>query len=85
MWNDSSTPSAIFLPSPNGYTAAYVNEHFPGWTWNSLILIWQAAGIVVKGEAGGGPLRCDERVKAIHFDHANSFAVEWIDGTVTTT
>lgn len=46
--------------------------------------IWQAAGIVVKSEAGG-PLRRDERVKGIHFNDWNSFAVEWIDGTVTTT
>jgi len=71
-----------WIPVIRGYTAEYVDEHFPGWTWNTLMLIWRAAGIVVKSEVGG-PLRCDGRVKAVYFNGPDSFAVEWIDGTIT--
>jgi hypothetical protein len=73
---------AHFIPVGNGRTQAYVAEHFPGWTWNELMAVWQAAGIVRTSPAGGPPA-CHERVKAIHFNGPTSFAVEWLDGHVT--
>jgi hypothetical protein len=70
------------IPVSHGYTTEYVAEHFPGWTWNQLMAIWRAAGVVVRSGVGGPP-SCDRRVKAIHFDGPDSFAIEWLDGTVT--
>ena len=71
------------IPVRRGLTQNYVAEHFPGWTWNELMAVWQAAGIEVRSDAGGPP-SCDERVKAVHFNGPGYFAVEWSDGTVTT-
>lgn len=71
------------IPVSRGFTDAYVAKHFPGWHWNSLMAIWKAAGIVVRSPAGGPPW-CDPEVVAIHFNGPDSFAVEWVDGTVTT-
>ncbi|ACZ30635.1 hypothetical protein Xcel_1610 [Xylanimonas cellulosilytica DSM 15894] len=69
------------IPVRRGVTAAYVAKHFPGWTWNELMGVWHAAGVVVS--QGGSPPRCDDNVVAIHFDGPDSFLVEWTDGTVT--
>ena len=71
------------IPVSRGWTDNYVAEHFPGWHWNSLMATWMAAGIVVRSTVGGPP-SCDPQVVAIHFNGPDSFAVEWIDGTVTT-
>jgi hypothetical protein len=57
-------------------------EHFPGWSWNELLAVCKAAGIVA-GSGTGAPLRCDPRVRVFHFTDARKFAVEWNDGTVT--
>lgn len=70
------------IPVSRGYTQAYVAEHFPGWSWNGLMAVWRAADIVVN--RGGSPPKCKDNVVAIHFSGPSSFAVEWIDGTVTT-
>ena len=71
-----------YIPACRGWTREYVDKHYPGWTWNELMEIWRAAGIVVR-RPGGAPPACDIRVKAIHFNGPRSFAVEWEDGTVT--
>ena len=71
------------IPVSRGLTEGYVAEHFPGWTWNNLMAVWEAAGIVVPSASGGLP-SCDHRVKLIHFTGADAFAVEWVDGSVTT-
>jgi hypothetical protein len=58
-------------------------EHFPGWSWNSLLEVCRAAGIVDPNSGGGSPLRCLPQVKAFHFTSAETFAVEWLDGSIT--
>ena len=67
------------IPVSKGWTRAYVNEHFPGWTWNELVRIVRVAGILVS--KGGSPPRCDERVQELHFDSENAWLVEWTDGS----
>lgn len=71
-----------WIPVLRGYTYAYIEEHFPGWSWNPLLSVCKAAGIVVK-TGGGGPLSCDPRVRTFHFTDDRRFAVEWDDGAVT--
>lgn len=72
-----------WIPVTKGFTQRYVDEHFPGWSWNDLMAIWRAAGIVVR-PAGGAPLQCDERVAAMHFSGPGNWLIEWRDGAVTT-
>lgn len=72
-----------WIPSNRGWTREYVEEHFPGWTWNRLIDVCRTAGVVDPTSGGGSPLRCVAEVKAFHFTDATTFAVEWLDGTVT--
>lgn len=72
----SATPS----PVSRGLTATYVSNHFPGWTWNGIIAVLSAAGVVSRG---GGTLHCNPAVGAVHFDSVDSWLVEWEDGQVT--
>jgi hypothetical protein len=67
------------IPVSKGLTAKYVAEHYPGWTWNSLVEVFKAAGIF-EGR-GGSPPKCDDRVATLHFNSKSSLAVEWSDGT----
>ncbi len=67
-----------WIPINHGYTAKYVAEQYPGWTWNRLVQVFIAAGIYRRG-AGGGP-SCDRRVKVFHFSSPTDFFVEWVDG-----
>jgi len=67
------------IPVRRGVTTAYVEQHFPGWTWNELMDIWRAAGIVHPSRHGGPP-GADSRVRMIHFSSPTAFAVEWADG-----
>lgn len=72
-----------WIPVLRGYTAAYVAKHFPGWSWNGLLAVCRAADIIDPRSGGGGPLRCNPRVRAVHFTNERAFAVEWNDGTVS--
>ncbi len=72
-----------WIPVLRGFTAAFVAEHFPGWTWNGLLAVCRAADIIDPNSGGGGPLRCDPRVLAFHFTNVRRFAIEWNDGTVS--
>lgn len=70
-----------FIPVSRGLTAKYVDEHFPGWTWNGLTAVLNAAGVFIGG--GAGTPYCDPAVGAVHFDNTESWLVEWEDGNVT--
>lgn len=63
---------AHIIPVSKGYTREYVALHHPGWSFNELIGIFTAAGIIVED----GMPRCDESVKCLHFNDATSFTVE---------
>jgi hypothetical protein len=66
-----------FIPAGKGLTRQYVETHYPGWTWNRLLKLFRAAGILVM--RGGTPPCCDDRVKSFHFTRSGTFAVEWRD------
>ena len=51
------------IPICHGYTATFVAENYPGWTWNELVQVFVAAGIFVN--RGGAPATCDDRVADI--------------------
>ncbi len=67
-----------WIPINRGYTATFVAEHFPGWTWNELVRVFVAAGIFVN--RGGSPATCDDRVVMFHFSSPTDFYVEWLGG-----
>lgn len=69
------------IPISRGLTAAYVDDLFPGWTWNRVIAVLKAAGVFIKGD-GGTPHR-DPRVGAVHVESFDSWLAEWEDGRVT--
>jgi hypothetical protein len=64
------------IPVSKGLTSAYVEAHYPRWTWNALMSIFRAADIVVPNPYGGPP-KCDDRVVAFHFSSPTEFHVEW--------
>lgn len=66
------------IPICHGYTARFVTEHYPGWSWNELVEVFVAAGIIIN--RGGAPATCDDRVLRFHFSGPTEFLVEWIDG-----
>ena len=65
------------IPAGKGLTWKYVEANFPGWTWNQLIAVLSAAGIL---DRRGNLPRCDDRVKLFHFNSSSEFLVEWRDG-----
>lgn len=67
------------IPISRGFTDRYLAEHHPGWQWNDLIHVFDAAGIRVCG--GGCAGYCVDGVRFLHFDNETSFAVEWEDET----
>ncbi|MBX3311053.1 MAG: hypothetical protein KF739_11565 [Cryobacterium sp.] len=69
------------IPISRGFTKEYIDKHYPGWDWNSLSRVMQAAGVFVN--RGGAPATCEPTVKAVHFTDAEHWAVEWLSGEVT--
>ena len=67
-----------WIPINRGYTAAYVADNFPGWTWNELVKVFIAAGIHVRKE--GPSAKVDDRVPSFHFSTASEFLVAWVHG-----
>jgi hypothetical protein len=70
-----------WIPQSRGITDAFVDEHFPGRTWQGLVLILKAAGIFVG--RGGSPPRLMPTVAMLHFTDATQWTVQWEDGVVT--
>jgi hypothetical protein len=70
-----------WIPQSRGITDAFVDKHFPGRTWQGLVLVLKAAGIFVG--RGGSPPRLMPTVAMLHFTDATRWAVEWEDGVVT--
>lgn len=63
------------IPVSRGWTRAYVDEHYPGWTWNGLVGVLRAAGVLV--DRGGSPPCCAPGVRAVWFDSEDGWLVEW--------
>ena len=70
------------IPVSKGFTKEHVDKHFPGWRWEDLVEVMKAADVFIG--RGGSPATCRPTVKAIHFTDRSHWAVEWLDGTVTT-
>lgn len=70
-----------WIPVSRGFHQDYVNRHFPGWTWNALLAVLRPTGSVQS--QGGAPAKCHPEVRLVFFTDPSSWAVEWVDGTVT--
>lgn len=70
-----------WVPQSRGLTDAFVDEHYPRRTWQGLVLVLTAAGIMVG--RGGSPPSLMPTVAVMHFTDATKWAVEWEDGIVT--
>ncbi|CAB4889828.1 unannotated protein [freshwater metagenome] len=65
------------IPVSRRITSRFVSTHHPGWQYNELVAVFNAAGVRVHGGGCGG--YCAGGVKYLHFDDQTSFAVERID------
>ena len=72
-----------WIPVRRGFTAAFLAQHWPGWSLQRLIEVFDAAGIRQLPRAGrpGAPHggRCHWRVKTLHFNGKREFVIEWND------
>ena len=72
-----------WIPISRGFTAAFLDKNWPGWSLAGAIAVFDAAGIrvlKVSGRAGaphGG--FCHWKVREIHFNSSEDFHVEWND------
>lgn len=57
-----------WIPQGRGITDAFVDEHYPGRTWQGLVLVLTAAGILVS--RGGSPPSLMPTVAMLHFTDA---------------
>lgn len=71
----------FLVPIGRGITAKFVAENYPGWTWNELIRVLNAARVRVARP--GQPSVCHPDVVRVQFDSERSWRVEWKDGSVT--
>ena len=71
---------AHIIPIAHGFTGKLFATKYPGWDINTFIAIFKAADIHLRdiGHAG----RCHWQLKFLHFDNAESFAVEWDEAIV---
>ncbi|WP_193597594.1 hypothetical protein [Microbacterium sp. YJN-G] len=69
------------IPISRGITTKFVAENYPGWTWNELIRVLNAAQVRVARP--GAPSVCHEDVVRVQFDSERSWRVEWKDGSIT--
>lgn len=69
------------IPVRRGLTEAHAGLHFPGWSWNQLIRVLKAAGILV--QRGGSPPCVDPGVREFYFDSEEGWLVDWLDEHVT--
>ncbi|WP_146084969.1 hypothetical protein [Rathayibacter sp. AY1E4] len=70
-----------WIPQSRGITDAFVDEYYPGRTWQGLVLVLTAAGILVS--RGGSPPSLMPTVAMMHFTDATRWVVQWQDGIVT--
>lgn len=68
------------IPVGKGYNRRYVADRYPGWTWNELMAVWRAAGILVPV---GSMLTCDDRAEFVRFTGPKAWEVHWSDGSAT--
>lgn len=61
------------IPVGRGWTRQYVEEHFPGWTWNSLMEVWREA---LPGARINAMRETADRIEMIHFSGPTSWVIE---------
>jgi hypothetical protein len=67
-----------WIPNQRGMTRQFFAEHYPGWDLPSMVAVFDTAAIRVHTEPcapHGG--KCHWKVKALHFNNAEDFEVEW--------
>lgn len=83
---------AHWIPQTKGFTQQHIDEHWSGNTFNSLLRVWKAAGIVTHVSGLGAVVTPSGVVgeandlrdfRMIHFNNAQEWAVEWPDGSWT--
>ena len=68
-----------YIPNIHGMTARFFEQNYPGWNLASMMRVIGAAGIRVTGQPCGMGGKCHWKVKALHFNSADDFEVEWND------
>ncbi len=66
------------IPIGHGKTKRFVDENYPGWTWNQLVEVLKAAGVFVP--RGGGTPTCDPNLAEIYFDSDRGWLVHRTNG-----
>lgn len=74
-----------WIPVRRGITQAYVERHYPGWSWNTLTAVLEGAGVAHRlGERNMHPHCVPDRfVESVHLNSRDDVCIVWIDGSVT--
>lgn len=83
---------ANFIPQIRGYTQEYVDEYWPGHTFGSLVEVLKAAEVLTFVSGLGAVFTPSGKVsdandlrefRQFHFTNVQEWAVEWPDGSWT--
>lgn len=74
-----------WIPVLRGITQAYVERHYPGWSWNALTAVLEEAGVAHRlGTRNMHPHFVPDRfVESVHLNSPDDLCIVWIDGSVT--
>lgn len=74
-----------WIPVRRGITTAFVDQHYPGWSWNGLMDLLEGAGVAHRRGPGlvHPPYWPDRLVASVHVNTPDDFCIVWIDGSVT--
>ena len=68
-----------YIPNMRGFTREFFELRYPGWDLFKMLKVFQAADIVARTHPRGMNGKCHWKVKALHFNSAEDFVVEWND------
>ena len=71
---------AHFIPVKKGLHQKYIDDKYPGWSWNQMVHLLKDAGVLI--ERAGGGSRCHWKLECLYVNKQFETTIEW-DETVS--
>lgn len=65
-----------WIPWKNGLQQKFIDENYPGWSWNQMIGLLNQTEVLIERPGGR---RCHWKLKTLHISEAFEIAISWDD------